>query len=148
MAEILIPLTFEDLPVKPPITGRPRISEDIQQTAALLVGWDKSTRRLVAVNPQGILHTAQAMAKGTIRFQATGDFDTWQGSDIKTSEVLIKAKEDNVGIINLNIGAAAELAVGYPLDSGEWVTISVNNLNSIHLHFRKDNDWVYMFYTK
>ncbi|GAI67386.1 unnamed protein product, partial [marine sediment metagenome] len=47
MLEIIKPLTFDDLPVRPPFVGRPRISEDLQQTVALLVGWDKSTRRLV-----------------------------------------------------------------------------------------------------
>ena len=148
MPEIQKPLTFEDLPVKPPLSGRPRISEDLQQTVALLVGWDKRTRRLVSVNPSGVLHTASPDVKGIINFQADGDADTWQGSDIVTSEVLVRAKPTNSGRVWANVGIAAAVDTGYPLDSGEWVNFSIINLKHLHLYLTKDDNWVIVIYTK
>lgn len=148
MPEVEIPLTFDDLPVKPPLTARPRISEDLQQTVALLVGWDKSTRRLVSVSPTGVLHVASAPVKGIVNLLSVGDGTTQQGDDIKTSEVLIRAKPTNTGRVWINVGKAAAVDVGYPLDSGEPVIFSVNNLHSLHFYFTKAADKCSIVYTR
>lgn len=133
MPEILNPLTFEDLSTKPPLVGRPRISDDLQQTVALLVGWDNTTRRLVSVSPSGVLYVASARVKGIVNALLTVPDYKLQGGDVKTSEVLIRAHPDNTGRIWVNIGAEAEENVGYPLDAGDWVKFSVNNLHTIYL---------------
>lgn len=148
MPEILIPLTFDDLPVKPSLVGRPRISEDLQQTVALLVGWDKSTRRLVSVSPTGVLHVASAPVKGIINKQFPSGTDNYNPADIKTSEVLIRAKPTNSGRIWVNIGAVAAADTGYPLDFGELIVLSVNNLHSLQFFSDTDDDWVIIVYTK
>lgn len=148
MLEVLIPLTFDDLPTKPPFTGRPRVSEDLQQTIALLVGWDGATRRLVGVSPSGVVYVASPKVKGIINELSTGDGDTYQGADIPTSEVLIRAKPTNSGRIWVNTYAAAAVDTGYPLDSGEIVNFSINNLHSLHLYFTKDTDRAIIIYTK
>ncbi|MBA7609498.1 hypothetical protein ES703_16689 [subsurface metagenome] len=148
MSEILIPLTFDDLPVKPPLVGRPKVSEDLQQTVALLVGWDKTTRRLVSVSPTGVLHVASSPVKGIINKQFSSGVDTYNPVDIKTSEVLIRAKPTNGGRIWVNVGAAAAVDTGYPLDSGEPIVLSVNNLHSLHFFSVTDDDWIIIVYTK
>ncbi|GAI75627.1 unnamed protein product [marine sediment metagenome] len=148
MPEIINPLTFDDLPVKPPLVGRPLISEDLQQTVALLVGWDKATRRLVSVSPSGVLHIAQSPVKGIINALAASNGFTGQGDNISTSEVLIKAKPTNTGTIWINISAAAANNVGYPLDAGEYVVFSVNNLHSVNYYFTTKDDWGIVVYTK
>jgi len=148
MPEILIPLTFEDLPVRPPLVGRPKISEDIQQTAALLVGWDKTTRRLVRVTPSGVLYVAQARVKKVINKQSTGAGSSWSGDNIPTSEVLLKSKTGNSALIWVNFSVAAGVNVGYPLDSGEKITVSINNLNNLHLYFNAADDWAVIIYSR
>lgn len=147
MPEILIPFTFEDLPVKPPLKGRPRISEDLQQTLALLSGWDGATRRLIRCSASGILRTAPPQVKGLLNILADQDAYTTQGSDIKTTEVMIRAFPDNTGRVFLNIGIAAALNTGYPLFTGEWVNISLNNLNIMYLYVEKDTDKVAIIYS-
>jgi len=61
---------------------------------------------------------------------------------------LIKAKPTNTGTIWINIGAAAADNVGYPLDAGQYIIFSVNNLHSIHYYFSKQDDWGIVVYTK
>lgn len=148
MGEIVIPLTFDDLPVKPSLTGRPKLSDDIQQTAALLVGWDKQTRRLVFVNPQGVLHTTSPPVKGIINQQSSGAGSTKQFDNITTSEVMIRSKPANSGRIWVNIAEAAAVNTGYPLDAGEWVTLSINNLINLHLYFVSASDYAIVVYTR
>ena len=147
MSEILKPHTFEDLPTKPPLVGRPRISEDLQQTAALLVGWDETTRRLVRVSPSGVLYVAGARVKGILNILADQASYTYQGNDVSTSEVLIKAHLDNSGKVWVNVGAAAAVNTGYPLDTGEWVKFSINNLRSLHLFIVSDIERAIVIYT-
>jgi len=147
MPEILLPLTFEDLPTRPPLVGRPKVSDDLQQTVALLVGWDKITRRLVRVTPSGVLYIAQARVKGVLNEQSGGAGSTWSGANISTSEVLLKSKTGNSALIWVNFGAVAAANVGYPLDSGEKITVSINNLNSLHLYFNAADDWAVIIYS-
>ena len=148
MAEILKPLTFDDLPVRPSLTGRPRLSDDLQQTVALLTGWDKRTRRLVYVNSQGVLHTASPPVKGIINQISGGAGSTVQLTDITTSEVMIRAKPTNSGRIWVNVGIAAAVNTGYPLDSGEWVNWSMSNLINLHLYFVSASDYAVIVYTE
>lgn len=148
MPEIIKPLTFEDLPTRPPLVGRPKISDDIQQTAALLVGWDKSTRRLVYVNPSGVLHTAEPPVKAVINITAPSTGYTWYGDDIKTSEVIVKAHIQNGNRVWVNVGDVAASNVGFPLDAGEWLKIAVNNLAVLHLFFDAETEKAIILYTK
>lgn len=148
MFEIEKPLTFEDLPVKPPLVGKPRMSEDLQQTVALLVGWDKSTRRLVSVSPTGVLHVAQSPIKGVINIKPVITGVDWQGGDISTSEVMIRSISINTGVLWINVGVVAGIGIGYPLDAGEWVCFSINNLHGLYLHFTKVEDTAVIIYTK
>ena len=148
MLEILKTLTFKDLPTRPEITGRPKLSEDLQQTVALLTGWDGSTRRLLHVTPTGILRICEAKAKGVLNIIAPSPAYGLQCSNIPTSEVMIRACPDNSGKVFVNIGVTAALDTGYPLFTGEWVKLSVNNLNNLQLWFEKYMDMVAIIYTE
>jgi len=148
MAEILKSFTFEDLPTRPPITGRPKISDDFQQTVALLSGWDGVTRRLIRVSPSGVIRVGSARAVGVINVVATIDGYVVTCNDCPTSEVMLRAFPDNTGRVFLNIAAAAALNTGYPLFTGEWINLSVNNMNSLQLYIEKDTDKVAVIYTE
>jgi len=148
MFEILKPFTFDDVPTKPEITGRPKLSEDIQQTIALLSGWDGATRRLIRCSPTGVIRTGSGRAIGVYNIVANTDGFTLVCSDCPVSEVMIRAFPDNTGRVFVNIGAAAALNTGYPLFTGEWVSISVNNLNSLQLYIEKNTDKVAAIYTE
>lgn len=148
MPEIIKTLTFDDLPVRPQFIGRPKVSDDIQQTAALLVGWDKITRRLVSVSPTGVLHVAQSPVKGILNILADEPAYNWNGGDISTSEVLIKANPFNVGLIWVNVSAVAATNTGHPLETGESVVFSINNLHSLHIYIAVNGERASVVYTK
>ncbi len=148
MFEITKPFTFKDLPTKPEITGRPKLSEDLQQTIALLSGWDASTRRLIRCSPSGTIRVGSARAKGIINVLADRPAYVITLDNIPTSEVMIRSFPDNTGRVFVNIGVAAALDIGYPLFVGEWVSLSVNNLNSLQLYIEKNADMVAVIYTE
>jgi len=148
MFEILKSLTFDDLPTKPEISGRPKLSEDLQQTLALLSGWDGATRRLVGVSSTGVLYTASSRVKGIINIGGGGAGYNWQGSDIQTSEVLVKANPNNTGEVWVNVSAVSGVDTGYPLDAGDYVVFSINNLHSLHVHIVTAAEKAIVIYTK
>ena len=148
MFEILKSFTFDDLPTKPEITGRPKLSDDLQQTIALLSGWDGVTRRLIRCSPSGVIRVGSARTRGLYNIVANQDAYTITCADCPTSEVMLRAFPDNTGRVFVNIAAAASLNVGYPLFTGEWVNLSVNNLNSLQLYIEKNTDKVAVIYTE
>jgi len=148
MFEILLPFGFDDLPTKPTITGKPKLSDDLQQTLALLSGWDGRTRRLIRVSPTGVIRVGSARAKGVYNIVANTDAYTLTCMDCPISEVMLRAFPDNTGRVFVNIGKAAALNIGYPLFTGEWISISVNNLSSLQLYIEKNTDKVAAIYTE
>ena len=148
MPKILVPFTFEDVPVSPPLSGQPVISNEIDQTFAMLVGWDGSTRRLVRVSPSGSIRVGSARAKGILDILSDQAGYVLTCPNCPVSEVMIRAYPDNTGRVFVNIGKAAALNVGYPLFTGEWVSLSVNNLNSLQLYIEKDVERVEIIYTE
>lgn len=148
MPEILIPLTFDDLPVRPALVGRPEVSDDLQQTIALLSGWDKTTRRLIKCSPSGILFAAEPPVKAILSIQGSVDGNPYQCPDIPTTEVLIKSKTGNAGDIWVNVGAVAADGTGYPLAVGEYVKIALNNLHSLSIFFATAVDYAAIVYSK
>lgn len=148
MFEIEKPLPFDDLPTKPPLTGKPRMSDDMQQTVALLSGWDGATRRLVGVSPSGVLYVASPTVKGILNLLADQVSYNWQGGDIPTTEVLILNNCKNTGDVWVNVGAAAAPDTGYLLECGDSLVISVNNLHSLHIHITNDTEKAIVIYTK
>lgn len=148
MPEILKTFTFDDLPLRPPLAGRPRVSDDIQQSLASIVGWDGVTRRLIRVSPTGAIRAGSARAVGIYNVVADRDGYVITCEDCPASEVMLRAFPDNTGRVFVNIGAAAALNTGYPLFTGEWIRISVNNMNNMQLYIEKDTDKVAAIYTE
>ena len=148
MSEILKSLTFEDLPTRPPLKGRPRLSEDLQQTVSLLSGWDGATRRLVRCSPTGVLHAVSPPVKGIINKVSTGATENVTFDDIETSEIMVFANANNSGDIWVNLGANGGVDTGYPLDAGDYIILSINNLNRLYLHVITSGDKAVIVYTK
>ncbi len=146
--EILKSFPFADLPTKPPISGRPKVSDDFQQTIALLSGYDGETRRLVRISPTGVIRMGPAKAIGVYNVVANTDGYVISCADCPVSEVMIRAFPENTGRVFLNVGDTAALNVGYPLEGGEWVTLSVNNMNTLSLYIEKNAEKVAAIYTE
>jgi len=134
MQDIIKPFPFHELETKPPLSGRVKISDDLQQTLATIAGWNGSSRTLLKANQQGILWTTAPVVAGIVNVTGVGANDDWQGTNIEVSEVLIMANPDNTGRCWININAAAVADTGLPLDPGDFVKLSIYNL--LHLQIR------------
>jgi len=148
MPEIEIPFPLKGLPLKPEMTGRVKVDDTLIQTIAAICGWDGEGRRLIRVSPNGIIRMGSALVVGVINVVADQDAYVVTCTGCPTSEALIRAFPDNTGRVFVNIGTAAALNTGYPLFTGEWVSLSVNDLGSLQLYIEKDTDKVAVIYTE
>ena len=148
MGKPRIPFGFEDIPTKPEMSPQPSISDDIQQTLATLVCYDGETRRLVRGTKQGKLQVVNPLAALFVNIPATAGNFLWQGDTIPCSEVVVRAHPDNADRVWVNIFAAAAADTGWPLDKNEYVTLTVNNLEHIHLKIIANNEKVILLYTQ
>ncbi len=140
MYKITKPLPFGQLETNPEISGMPTLSDDIQQTLSLLSGFDGQERQLIVVSPTGILRVAGARVASISNILADQDSYTWNGSNVKSSEVLIKAHPDNTGRVWANVDNAASANNGYPLDAGDYVKFSITNLTNLYLFIATDTE--------
>lgn len=132
------PLLFDQLDAEPPLTGQQRVSDDMQQTLALLAGFDGVQRKLVTVTQEGIIITASVRPKDIINITADEDNYVWSGDNIKCNEVEIIAHPDNAGRLWINIDEAADDDDGVPLDAGDKQVWGLENLANLHIEI-EDN---------
>ena len=148
MIKVSKPLPFLELKGKPEIAGMVKLSDDMLQVLSLITAFDGTERRLLVCSPTGILQVASARVEAILNILSNATNYTWQGTDIKTSEVLIKAHPDNSGRVWVNVDTAASDNTGYPLNSGDFVRFTINNLNNLHLLIAVDTEKAIIIYTR
>jgi len=148
MSEILIPFGIEDLLLRPEMAGRIRLSDDMQQTLAALTGYDGVSRRLLRCSQSGVLRTSTPRIKDILHVTGSGANDEWQGTDVKATEVLVMGHPDNTGLIWIKNDEIATANNGWPLGSGDIMSITVDNLNNLHILIVVDAEIAIMAYSR
>lgn len=148
MSRLYLPLPFPDLKSKPDLSALVDLSNEMIQTLSLLSGYDGSERRLLRCSPTGVLHTISPRTAGVVNVAAVGANYLWQGSAVATTEVMIRSHPDNAGRIWVNLDAAAAADTGWPLDGGEVINLTLNNLNNLHLKIIADLEKVIILYSR
>lgn len=147
MAEIDKPFPLADIPIKPPLTGRPRISEDIQQTLAAIAGWDGASRRLLGCMLSGSLYVVSPPVKDFVTVTAVGASDVITFGDIPTTEVLIMGALANANWVWVGVNRVPAVNDGWPLASNDWVKLTINNLNQLQLLIVNNGEKAHLMYT-
>ena len=147
MFEIDKPFAIGGLPFTPEITGRLQVEEKIIQTLAALLGYDGERRRLLTCSPSGSLNAHSPLADAFINKASTGATEDVTFTDQATSEVMIMANASNSGDVWVNIGAAAAVDTGWPLDAGDAIRFSLNNMLELNLHIITSGDKVIILRT-
>lgn len=133
MREILIPFRIEDLLLKPEMAGRIKLSDDMQQTLASLVGFDNVARRLLRCSKGGVLYTTTPRLDNIFHATTAAGTGLWQGSDKKITEVMVMAHPDNNGLLWVKNDEAATADNGWPLAAKEVVGLTLDNLNNLNI---------------
>lgn len=148
MVEITVPFGIGELLIRPELAGRIRLSEDMQQTLAALAGYDGMSRRLLRCSAGGILRTSSPRIKDILHVTVTDPVFTWQGSDIPATEVLIMGHPDNTDLVWVTCDETATANNGWPLAAGDIISLTIDNLNNLHLYIVKTAETAIIAYSR
>lgn len=147
MAELEIPFPLRGLPLKPEIRGRQKIDDVLVQSLATLLGWDGEGRRLLKCALSGSLRTTSPVVAGITNKVTSAAEHNITFSSVPTTEVMILANPNNSGDVWVNVGAFAAVDTGWILGAGDFINISINNLQDLRLYTVTIGDKVSVIWT-
>ena len=132
MANIGKPMDVPELNIKPPITGKVRLSEDMQQTLALLTAYCENKRVTLKASESGVLNVASAKIKDIVHIEGVGANSEKTGSDTPCTECLVMAHPNNTGLVWVRPYKTATVNNAWPLAKSEVVSFTLNNLKQLN----------------
>jgi len=148
MPDINKPMAVPDLNLRPPIDGKVRLSEDMQQTLALLTGYCENKRVTLKASESGILSVASAMIKDIVHITGVGANSEKTGGDVPCTECLVMGHPDNTGNVWVRPYKTATVNNAWPLAAGEVVGFTVDNLKQLNMLVIVDGEKVIVAYTR
>ena len=133
MGNINKPMDIPELNIKPPIEGKVRLSEDMQQTLALLAGYGDNARKLLRASETGVLNVTSARIKDIKHYTGVGANDTQTGDNVPCTECLVMAHPDNTGKVWVRPDKTATVNNAWPLSVGEVVGFTLDNLKQLNM---------------
>lgn len=136
------------LNVQPPIDGPVKLSDDMQQTLALLCGYGIDERKLLRASETGVLNVTSARIKDIIHFTGVGANDEQTGPDIACCECMIMGHPDNTGKVWVRSSVIATVDNAWPLAVSEVVSLTLDNLKQLNMLIVVDGEKVIVAYSR
>jgi len=146
--EIKKPLPIPELQLKPDISTLIKLNEEMIQTLTLLTAYDGAIRRMIRCTLTGSLYTAPKPATKIYHETGSGANDVITFGNVPTTEVLIMAYPTNSSKVWAAIGETPTTANGWPLDSGDSVSLALSNLSQLQLLIVGDGEIAILAYTE
>jgi len=124
-------MQIPELGLKPPIEGAMRLSEDMQQTLALLCGYAVNKRVLLATTDFGVLHTTGPRFADVKHITGSGANDHPDMPDIACSEIMVMGHPDNTGLVWVRPGDAATVNNAVPIAANNAMVFSTHNVRNL-----------------
>jgi len=148
MPDINKPMDVPELKLAPPITGKLRLSEDMQQTLALLLGYGDNKRIMLRASESGILAVASRRIADIVHYTGVGANDEQVGGDIPCTEVIVTGHPDNIDLVWVRPDKTATTSNAWPLWAGDVVTFTLDKLNQLNMLIAGDGEKVIVGYTR
>lgn len=148
MPNINKPMGISGLDPKPPINKRVRLSEDMQQTLALLTAYGINERKVLKSSETGVLSVASARIKDIKHYTYTAGKQNQTGDSVPCSEVMVMGHPDNTGLVWVRPDKAATINNAWPLAKNDVVNFTLDNLSQLNMSFILLNESVIVAYTR
>jgi len=127
-----LPMQSDKLGIRPPLPSQIPVAEQLVQTLAQLLGYHNGERVVLKASPSGILYNASPALTDVFHWTATAPNEAKHGLNIVATEVLCIAHPDNTGKVWVRTKKAATVDNAIPLDAGDIIGFSVENLQDLH----------------
>lgn len=147
MAKATLPIASDGLRLHPPLPSQIPVSDELRQTLALLLGYHQGDRLPLACSPSGILFTTSPRLVDVFQWTAAAPNADKQGDNIVCTELLCMAHPDNTGRIWVRTKTAAAANNAFPLDKGDPIGFSVENLSELRALIVANGDTLIVGYS-
>lgn len=147
MSKIRISMRVDELSLKPPIEKAVELSDNMQQTLALLTALGVTGRKVLKCSESGVLYTTSPRIKDVLHFASTGANETFNCGEIPCSEVVVIAHPDNTGLIWVRPYKTASASNAIPLEAKESQSFTVDNLNQVNVKIIVSGEAVIVVYS-
>lgn len=147
MGRITASMQSTELGLRTPNPSNVTVSDDIRQTLAQILGYFENQRVLLKSSPSGVLATASPRLVDVVHYTATAPNAAKQGAELPCTELLCMAHPDNTGRIWVRTMKTAAANNAFPLDKGDVVGFSVENLNQMYALIVANGDTLIVGYS-
>lgn len=147
MARIGNPMKCPELDLQPEPVGGIELSDNMQQTLALLTAFWRNQRVVLKASPSGVLFTCSPQLEDILHVTGVGANDLYQGENVKCSEVMVMGHPNNTGLIWARSKQVATVDNAWPIAATDVVGFSITNLNMLHLLIVIDGEKAIIAYT-
>ena len=148
MPKIFKSMQISELNLKPPIEGALRLSEDVQQTLALLTAYGIDERKLLRCSESGVLNVVSPRLKDIEHYTGSGVNDTQSGKDIACSEIMVMGHPDNTGLVWVRSGVTATVDNSWPLAANMAIGFTVDNVKQLSMLIVVDGEKLIVAYSR
>ena len=141
-------MDVSELNIQPPITGKVRLSDDMQQTLALLTAMGADKRRPLRCSESGVLNVTDPRIKDIKHYTQTASVYEYTGDNLPCSSCLIMAHPDNDGSVWVRPNKTSTVNNSWPLAKGEVIGFTLDNLEQLNMLFIEDGDILIVAYTR
>ena len=147
MDEINKPMQSPEIGYQQAIERLTRVSVEMQQSLASIMGYSTNQRVMLKASPSGILYTCTPRISDILPWLAVGDNEPHQGPELPCSAVLLRAALANTDNIYVTVRKTATTSNSLPLQKGEWIVFSLENLSELHCLIAKTGDKLTVMYS-
>lgn len=148
MSEINKSMDVAELNIQPPIVGKTRLTDDMQQTLALLTAMGADRRRPIRCSESGVLNVVNPRIRDIEGYSRTADGINAIGTDTPCTECMMLGHPSNTGTVWVRPNKIATANNAWPLLKGEVVGFVLDNLSQLHIFFETAGDRLIVAHTR
>lgn len=148
MPDINKPMDVAELNIQPPIVGKTRLSDDMQQTLALLTAMGADRRRPLRCSESGVLNVCDPRIKDIVHIAGVGAGGKKTGTDTPCTSVMVLGHPDNTGLVWVRPNSDATADNAWPLAKNESVGFVLDNLSQLNAMFVVAGEKIIVAYTR
>ena len=146
MSDIKKSMDVAELNIQPPLSGKTRLSDDMQQTLALMTALGADRRRPLRCSESGVLNVASPRIKDVVHYTGSGANDTQTGGNVPCTEVMVIGHPDNNSNVWVRPNTTATVNNAWPLAANGVVSFTLDNLSQLNMLIVGDGEKVIVAY--
>ncbi|GAJ03152.1 unnamed protein product [marine sediment metagenome] len=141
-------MNVSELNIQPPLEGKARLSDEVQQTLSILTAFGSYQRKALRCSESGVLSVASSRIKDILHYDYNAAKLQKTAGNYPCTECMVMAHPDNDNTVWVRPHKKAVLTNSWPLAKGEVIGFTIDNLNQLNMLFTTVGQTIIIAYTR